>query len=242
MPGARFARTTAPTAPPGIIFRTITRAREAYRWNEDGIAGICDRHQKICFAIALWNGHDPILKERLFGLTGNEGNHGEDVKECYYYLDNTPTHSYMKYLYKYPQAAFPYEQLVDENRRRGKNAARIRTDRHRRLRRGPLLRRVRRVCEGRRRYSDPYHRRQPRPGSRGPASAADTLVPQYLVVGQRRSEARNCSSAIGNPSIELNSPSTASRWLHCEGSPELLFTENETNSRRLYGPTTRRAT
>ena len=93
---------------------------KAYRWNEDGIAGICDRHQKICFALALWNGRDPILKERLFGLTGNEGNHGEDVKECYYYLDSTPTHSYMKYLYKYPQAAFPYEQLVEENRRRGR--------------------------------------------------------------------------------------------------------------------------
>jgi hypothetical protein len=92
----------------------------AYRWNEDGLAGICDRHQKICFAIALWNGQDPILKERLFGLTGNEGNHGEDVKELYYYLDSTPTHSYMKFLYKYPQAAFPYEQLVSENRRRSK--------------------------------------------------------------------------------------------------------------------------
>ena len=72
---------------------------KAYRWNEDGIGGICDRHQKICFAIALWNGRDPILKERLFGLTGNEGNHGEDVKECYFYLDSTPTHSYMKFLY-----------------------------------------------------------------------------------------------------------------------------------------------
>src|SRR3979409_2141430 len=92
----------------------------AYRWNEDGIAGICDRHQYICFAVSMWNGRDPILKERLFGLTGNEGNHGEDVKECYYYLDSTPTHSYMKYLYKYPQAAFPYSQLVDENRRRGR--------------------------------------------------------------------------------------------------------------------------
>ena len=92
----------------------------AYRWNEDGIAGICDRHQKICFAVALWNGKDPILKERLFGLTGNEGNHGEDVKECYYYLDSTPTHSYMKYLYKYPHAAFPYHRLLEENRRRGK--------------------------------------------------------------------------------------------------------------------------
>ena len=90
----------------------------AYRWNEDGIAGICDRHQSICFAIALWNEQDPILKERLFGLSGNEGNHGEDVKECYFYLDSTPTHSYMKFLYKYPQRAFPYLQLLEENRRR----------------------------------------------------------------------------------------------------------------------------
>ena len=94
---------------------------KAYRWNEDGIAGICDRHQHICFALALWNEKDPILKERMFGLTGKEGNHGEDVKEYYFYLDSTPTHSYMKYLYKYPQAEFPYAQLVEENRRRGKN-------------------------------------------------------------------------------------------------------------------------
>ena len=92
----------------------------AYRWNEDGLGGICDRHQKICFAVALWNGKDPILKERLFGLTGSEGNHGEDVKELYYYLDSTPTHSYMKFLYKYPQAEFPYEQLLDENQKRNK--------------------------------------------------------------------------------------------------------------------------
>src|ERR1700758_4954351 len=94
----------------------------AYRWNEDGIAGISDRHQYICFAVALWNGQDAILKERLFGLTGNEGNHGEDVKEQYFYLDSTPTHSYMRMLYKYPQAAFPYSQLVEENRGRGKEA------------------------------------------------------------------------------------------------------------------------
>src|SRR5215831_863717 len=92
----------------------------AYRWGEDGIAGICDRHQYICFAIALWNGRDPILKERMFGLAGYEGNHGEDVKEYYFYLDSTPTHSYMKYLYKYPQAAFPYTQLVEENRQRNR--------------------------------------------------------------------------------------------------------------------------
>ena len=98
------------------------------------MAGICDRRQMICFAVALWNERDPILKERLFGLTGNEGNHGEDVKEYYFYLDSTPTHSYMKYLYKYPQAEFPYEQLVEENRRRGKRAAGIRTAGHRRVR------------------------------------------------------------------------------------------------------------
>src|SRR5947207_144589 len=93
----------------------------AYRWGEDGIAGISDDQQLLCFSVALWNGKDPILKERLFGLTGPEGNHGEDVKELYYYLDATPSHSYLKMLYKYPQTAFPYARLVEENRRRGKN-------------------------------------------------------------------------------------------------------------------------
>ncbi len=95
--------------------------RKAYRWNEDGIAGICDRHQFICFAVALWNGKDRILKERLFGLTGNQGNHGEDVKECYFYLDATPTFSYAKFLYKYPHAEFPYDLLKDENLKRDKS-------------------------------------------------------------------------------------------------------------------------
>ena len=93
----------------------------AYHWGEDGLAGFSDDHQRLCFAIALWNGKDPILKERLFGLTNSEGNHGEDVKEYYYYLDSTPTHSYMKYLYKYPQTAYPYSDLVETNRRRGRN-------------------------------------------------------------------------------------------------------------------------
>jgi hypothetical protein len=97
----------------------MARSR-AYRWGEDGLGGISDSKQLLCFALGLWNGKDAILKERLFGLTGNEGNHGEDVKELYYYLDNTPTHSYMQMLYKYPQAAFPYQRLLDENRRRGK--------------------------------------------------------------------------------------------------------------------------
>ena len=93
----------------------------AYRWGEDGLLGITDREERLCFALALWNGRDPILKERLFGLTNPEGNHGEDVKEYYFYLDSTPTHSYMKALYKYPQREFPYARLVDENRRRGKD-------------------------------------------------------------------------------------------------------------------------
>ncbi len=92
----------------------------AYHWGEDGLAGISDDKQRLCFALALWNGKDPILKERAFGLTNSEGNHGEDLKECYFYLDSTPTHSYMKYLYKYPQAAFPYDQLVLTNRGRSR--------------------------------------------------------------------------------------------------------------------------
>ena len=92
----------------------------AYRWGEDGLFGISDTHQRLCFAPALWNGNDPILKERLFGLTGNQGNHGEDVKEYYFYLDNLPTHSYMKALYKYPQSEFPYASLVEENKKRSR--------------------------------------------------------------------------------------------------------------------------
>src|SRR5215510_7821590 len=91
----------------------------AYRWNEDGLGGICDRHQLVCFALALWNGKDPILKERPFGLANSEGNHGEDVKEYWFYLDATPTHSYARALYKLPQAAYPYEWLIEENARRG---------------------------------------------------------------------------------------------------------------------------
>src|SRR3954453_17212451 len=102
-------------------YLTHDQARSrAYRWGEDGIAGVSDDRQLLCLALAMWNGRDPILKERLFGVANGEGNHGEDVKEYYLYLDNTPTHSYLKCLYKYPQAAFPYRQLCDENGRRGK--------------------------------------------------------------------------------------------------------------------------
>src|ERR687886_1337645 len=103
----------------GYLTHDQSRSK-AYRWGEDGLAGICDRYQVLVFALALWNGCDPILKERAFGLTPHEGNHGEDVKEYYFYLDNTPTHSYMRYLYKYPQAEFPSSRLGGEDRRRGR--------------------------------------------------------------------------------------------------------------------------
>ena len=104
-----------------VEFSTHDQARsKAYRWGEDGIAGICDRYQLLVFALAFWNGRDPILKERMFGLTSNEGNHGEDVKEYWFHLDNTPTHSYMRMLYKYPQREYPYRQLIEENRRRSR--------------------------------------------------------------------------------------------------------------------------
>ena len=105
----------------GYFVHDQARSR-AYRWGEDGLAGISDDHQRLCFALALWNERDPILKERLFGLTNREGNHGEDVKEIYFYLDSTPTHSYMRYLYKYPQAAFPYADLVKTNAARDAKA------------------------------------------------------------------------------------------------------------------------
>ena len=119
----------------------------AYRWNEDGLAGICDRHQLVCFALSLWNERDPILKERLFGLTGNEGNHGEDVKEYYFYLDSTPTHSYMKYLYKYPQVAVSLFAISGRASPPRQGPAGIRTARYRRVRTRSLLRRIRRIRE-----------------------------------------------------------------------------------------------
>ena len=209
------------------------RARRAYRWGEDGLAGICDRHQYICFALALWNGRDPILKERLFGLTGNEGNHGEDVKEYYFYLDSTPTHSYMKFLYKYPQAEFPYAQLVEENRRRGK--------------RDPEYELIDTGVFDENRYFDvfiEYAKAGPEDIlirieaiNRGPEaaptpSAADDLVSQYLVVGlgrRRPKLRRDVSTELA--AIKLDHYYYGARWLYCEGMPDLLFSENETNNR-----------
>jgi hypothetical protein len=209
----------------------------AFRWGEDGLAGICDRHQLICFAIALWNGRDPILKERLFGLTGNEGNHGEDVKEYYFYLDSTPTHSYMKYLYKYPQSEYPYAKLVEENRRRGKNASEyelfdtgaFQEDRYFDV----FVEYAKAGCED--------ILIQIQVVNRGPEAARLVLLPTIWFrntwswgLDPTRPAMRKATGGTEISVIELNHEKYSTRYLYCEGKPELLFTENETNSNRLY--------
>ena len=219
---------------------------KAYRWGEDGLAGICDRHQQLCFALALWNGHDPILKERLFGLTGPEGNHGEDVKEYYYYLDNTPTHSYMKYLYKYPQAEYPYTHLKEENARRG------RTD--------PEYELIDTGIFDDDRYFDvfvEYAKVGPEDIlirmtiiNRGPETATLDLLPTLWFRNTwtwesnaprpllRQYEGKLTSMTYHVISVEPGQDTASSfdgqRWLYCQGAPSLLFTENETNTERLY--------
>jgi hypothetical protein len=208
----------------------------AYRWGEDGIAGISDRHQYICFALALWNGKDPILKERLFGLTGNEGNHGEDVKEYYFYLDSTPTHSYMKFLYKYPHGEFPYARLVEENRKRGKRDLEFELidtgifdeDRYfdvvvEYAKAGPddILIRIEAI-------------------NRGPDPAQLCLLPTLWFrntwswgLDERKPRLRqDMSTEVA--AIKLDHYYYGSRWLYCEGSPEFLFTENETNKSKIF--------
>ncbi|MBD1933502.1 MULTISPECIES: MGH1-like glycoside hydrolase domain-containing protein [Cyanophyceae] len=210
----------------------------AYRWGEDGIAGISDNHQRLCFAIALWNGEDPILKERIFGLTGKEGNHGEDVKEYYFYLDNTPTHSYMKCLYKYPHQAFPYSQLVEENKCRGYQ------DREFELLDTGVF--------AENRYFDIFV-------EYAKADSEDILI--QISVVNRGKEAKSLhllptlwfrntwswnqtdekprikklKSDQGLSIVEASEATLGDRWLYSEGEPELLFTENETNKERLFG-------
>ena len=208
----------------------------AYRWGEDGLGGISDRHQRICFAVALWNGRDPILKERLFGLTGSEGNHGEDVKEYYFYLDSTPTHSYMKFLYKYPQQAFPYGQLVEGNRR-GKNE--------------PELELIDTDVFDDDRYFDvvmEYAKATPEDiliritaHNRGPEAAELVILPTIWFrntwswdPNAERSVLSKEADAVG-AAIRLEERRYGKRWLFCEGAPELLFTENESNNQKLFG-------
>jgi hypothetical protein len=210
----------------------------AYRWGEDGIAGISDNHQRLCFAISLWNEADPILKERFFGLTGNEGNHGEDVKEYYFYLDNIPTHSYMRMLYKYPHQAFPYNQLVEENKRRN--------------RKEPEFELIDTGVFDDNRYFDVFV-------EYAKNTAEDILIQIKIINRGAESKTihflptlwfRNTWSWNGDnnkpilqaiPSehqisiIESVHPTLGKRWLYAQGASELLFTENETNTKKLFG-------
>ena len=205
----------------------------AYRWNEDGLAGICDRRQTLCFAVALWNGRDPFLKERAFGLTGNEGNHGEDVKEYYYYLDATPTHSYLKYLYKYPQAEFPYAWLKAENQRRDKLSPEFELidtgvfddDRYFDVQVEYAKADVEDLCV------------RITVSNRGAETASLHLLPTlwfrnaWSWNGASERPSMNASGDV----IEAQHHELGQRWLYCEGAEELLFCENDTNASRLYG-------
>ncbi|MGH7559974.1 MAG: MGH1-like glycoside hydrolase domain-containing protein [Gemmatimonadales bacterium] len=204
-----------------------------YRWGEDGLAGISDDRQLLCLSLALWNGRDPILKERLFGLTNGEGNHGEDVKELYWFLDATPTHSYLRVLYKYPQAAYPYAELIEENGRRGTGR--------------PEYELLDTGLFDDDRYFDvfvEYAKAGPEDillrievANRGPDAAVVHVLPQLWLrnlwsfgKGQRGEIRRTGPASVG-----VVHPSLEAYGLHSDGSPVLLFTENETNRRRLYG-------
>jgi hypothetical protein len=206
-----------------------------YRWNEDGLAGVCNRFQNMCLAVALWNERDPILKERLFGVTGSEGNHGEDVKEYFFYLDSTPTHSYMKMLYKYPQVEFPYALLVEENRLRGREAPEF-----------ELLDALRQAFEAGR-YFDVFveYAKADQEDilcritvlNRGPEPAPIHVLPHLWYrntwswgYGRPRPELR----AIAVGTVHTEDRHLGERWWHLEGAVPLLFTENETNSERLF--------
>jgi hypothetical protein len=214
----------------------------AYHWGEDGLAGISDDHQRLCFAIALWNGKDPILKERSFGLTNSEGNHGEDVKEYYYYLDSTPTHSYMKYLYKYPQNAYPYNDLVETNRRRGRN------DQEYELLDTGIFNEDR--------YFDvfvEYAKGAPTDililislCNRAPEAATLHVLPTLWFRNtwawwpEQPKPSLRQGPRENTVTIETSHAELGGFLLHCDGNPPLLFTENDTNNERIFG--TRNAT
>ncbi len=205
----------------------------AYRWGEDGIAGISDNHQKLCFALAFWNEEDPILKERLFGLTNQEGNHGEDVKEYYFYVDNTPVHSYMHYLYKYPQKAFPYLELVEKNRKRGLDE--------------PEFELVDTGIFDAGRYFDiaiEYAKDGPddlwiriSATNRGDQARRLHLLPTlwFRNTWSWGKKEKKPSLVLQENCIVSLHETLGMRFLHFEGKPEVLFTENETNFQRLFG-------
>jgi hypothetical protein len=209
----------------------------AYRWGEDGIGGISDRHQMICFGLAMWNGRDPILKERLFGLTGHQGNHGEDVKEYYFYLDSTPTHSFMQMLYKYPQAEFPYDGLVAENGRRDRTK--------------PEFELMDTGVFAENRYFDVFVEYAKADVediliklivvNRGPEAATLHLLPSLWFRNtwswgkdDRRPTLRKTVGPKNCQCVELQHWQYGKRWLLCAGQPQLLFTENETNYERVF--------
>jgi len=206
----------------------------AYRWGEDGIAGYSDHRQRICFSLALWNERDPILKERLFGLTNEEGNHGEDVKEQYYYLDATPTHSYLKMLYKYPQAEFPYAWLIEENRRRGRER--------------PEFELIDTGVFNEGRYFDvfvEYAKVGPndvliriRAVNRWPEPKRLHLLPQVWFRNTwswTKDAKRPYLFAQDARTVHLQHPELGGFRLYCQGKPQLLFCENETNFKRVFG-------
>ena len=210
----------------------------AYRWGEDGLAGICDDHQRLCFALVLWNGQDAILKERLFGLTNSEANHGEDVKEYYFYLDSTPTHSYMKYLYKYPQTAYPYDNLVETNRRRSRQDFEYEL--------------IDTGVFDQDRYFDvfvEYAKASPEDiliqitiYNRGPAAAEVHVLPTLWFRNQwswqSQADRPRLHRVTGAPEmgvIQASDPTLGERYLACAGDVSLLFTENETNTQRIFG-------
>jgi hypothetical protein len=205
-----------------------------YRWGEDGLGGLSDDGQRLCLALALWNGRDPILKERLFGLTNAEGNHGEDAKELYYYLDATPTHSYLKMLYKYPQTEFPYGRLVEENRRRGKDQ--------------PEFELLDTGVFDDDRYFDvfiEYAKAGPddllmvvTSHNRGPEAATLHLLPQLWFRNTwswKPGAAKPALTAVNGRAIVAEHPELGEYRLYCDDDPQLLFCDNETNVRRLYG-------
>jgi hypothetical protein len=205
----------------------------AYRWGEDGLAGISDDKQQLCFAVALWNGRDPILKERLFGLTNSEGNHGEDVKEYYFYLDSTPTHSYMKYLYKYPQQEFPYSDLVETNKRRSREELEYEL-----LDTG--------VFDDDR-YFDvfvEYAKGDPEDilirisaHNRGPEAAEIHVLPTlwFRNTWTPGDTTKPAMFEVEKGAVRATHVTLGERTLECDGNPEILFTENESNAQRLWG-------
>ena len=210
----------------------------AYRWGEDGIAGISDDKQRLCFALALWNGQDPILKERLFGLTNSEGNHGEDVKEYYFYLDSTPTHSYMKYLYKYPQRPIPTRDLVDDQpaaQPRASSSTSCSTP-------ASSTTTATSTCSSStprspRGHPDPDHASQPRP--RGRASCTCCRRSGSATPGRpgRTAQRDRSLQQVDGTHDRGRSSTSCGRFAVClrRGHVPLLFTENETNNQRLFG-------